>query len=166
MKRYSGVLMSVTSLPSKYGIGCFDKAAYDFVDWLEKAGQKYWQILPLGATSHSGAFDSPYQNVKDIHAEYVRLVEVAKTKTKDMPERYAAFAAAEAYYLENAMVIPYGITGGSYQVTHLNVFEGQYASYGQASNRYKGQWIYTTPMSQEQFDSEMAKWQDAVSASK
>ena len=61
MKRNTGVLLSVTSLPSKYGIGCFDKAAYDFVDWLEKAGQKYWQILPLGATSHSGAFDSPYQ---------------------------------------------------------------------------------------------------------
>ena len=61
MKRYSGVLLSITSLPSKYGIGCFDKAAYDFVDWLEKAGQRYWQILPLGATSHQGAFDSPYQ---------------------------------------------------------------------------------------------------------
>ena len=61
MKRYSGVLLSVTSLPSRYGIGCFDKAAYDFVDWLEKSGQRYWQILPLRATSHSGAFDSPYQ---------------------------------------------------------------------------------------------------------
>ena len=61
MKRDSGVLLSVTSLPSKYGIGCFDQAAYDFVDWLQKAGQKYWQILPLGTTSHSGACDSPYQ---------------------------------------------------------------------------------------------------------
>ena len=61
MNRTSGVLLSVTSLPSKYGIGCFDKAAYDFVDWLEKAGQTYWQILPLGATSHTGASDSPYQ---------------------------------------------------------------------------------------------------------
>ena len=61
MKRESGVLLSVTSLPSKYGIGCFDQAAYDFIDWLEKAGQKYWQILPLGATSHGGAYDSPYQ---------------------------------------------------------------------------------------------------------
>ena len=61
MKRYSGILLSVSSLPSRYGIGCFDKAAYDFVDWLEKTGQRYWQILPLGATSHTGAFDSPYQ---------------------------------------------------------------------------------------------------------
>ena len=61
MKRYAGVLLSVTSLPSKYGIGCFDQAAYDFVDWLVKAGQRYWQILPLGATSHGGSDDSPYQ---------------------------------------------------------------------------------------------------------
>ena len=60
MNRNTGVLLSVTSLPSKYGIGCFDKAAYDFVDFLEKSGQKYWQILPLGASSHS-SFDSPYQ---------------------------------------------------------------------------------------------------------
>lgn len=61
MKRNTGVLLSITSLPSKYGIGCFSQEAYDFVDWLEKAGQKYWQILPLGATSHGGSFDSPYQ---------------------------------------------------------------------------------------------------------
>ena len=60
MRRNTGVLLSITSLPSKYGIGCFDQAAYDFVDFLEKSGQKYWQILPLGASSHS-SFDSPYQ---------------------------------------------------------------------------------------------------------
>ena len=61
MKRESGILLAVSSLPSRYGIGCFDKNAYDFVDWLEKAGQRYWQILPLGVTSYGGSFDSPYQ---------------------------------------------------------------------------------------------------------
>ncbi len=60
MKRFAGVLLSVTSLPSKYGIGCFSKEAYKFVDWLAEAGQRYWQILPLGATSRGGS-DSPYQ---------------------------------------------------------------------------------------------------------
>ena len=48
MKRSSGVLLPVASLPSKYGIGCFDRCAYDFVDQLVKAGQSYWQILPMG----------------------------------------------------------------------------------------------------------------------
>ena len=61
MQRRSGILLSISSLPSKYGIGCFDKAAYDFVDFLVKAGQKYWQILPLGSTCHGEPSDSPYQ---------------------------------------------------------------------------------------------------------
>ncbi|MBQ7923212.1 MAG: 4-alpha-glucanotransferase [Clostridia bacterium] len=59
MKRSAGILLPVSSLPSPYGIGCFDRAAYRFVDWLKKAGQSYWQILPLGPTSFG---DSPYQS--------------------------------------------------------------------------------------------------------
>ena len=61
MKREAGILLSVSSLPSKYGIGCLDQSAYDFVDWLAENGQTYWQILPLGVTSHGGSYDSPYQ---------------------------------------------------------------------------------------------------------
>ena len=41
MERAGGILLSVTSLPSKYGIGCFSKSAYEFVDWLKEAGQSY-----------------------------------------------------------------------------------------------------------------------------
>ncbi len=57
--RDSGILCSVSSLSSKYGIGCFSKEAYDFVDFLKAAGQTYWQILPLGPTGYG---DSPYQS--------------------------------------------------------------------------------------------------------
>ena len=57
--RGSGILMPIASLPSQYGIGCFDKNAYKFVDCLEKAGQSYWQVLPMGPT---GFGDSPYQS--------------------------------------------------------------------------------------------------------
>ena len=57
--RASGILMPITSLPSKYGIGCFSKEAYDFIDGLVKAHQSYWQILPLGPTSFG---DSLYQS--------------------------------------------------------------------------------------------------------
>lgn len=59
MKRESGILLSIASLPSRYGIGCFSKEAYEFVDRLKEAGQSYWQILPLGPTSYG---DSPYQS--------------------------------------------------------------------------------------------------------
>ena len=57
--RASGILMPVASLPSEYGIGAFSKEAYKFVDMLKKAGQRYWQILPLGPTGYG---DSPYQS--------------------------------------------------------------------------------------------------------
>lgn len=59
MKRRSGVLLPITSLPSKYGIGCFSKEAYEFVDFLAEANQGLWQILPLGPTGYG---DSPYQS--------------------------------------------------------------------------------------------------------
>ena len=59
MKRESGILLPIFSLPSPYGIGCFSKEAYEFVDQLKEAGQSYWQILPLGPTSYG---DSPYQS--------------------------------------------------------------------------------------------------------
>ncbi|MCI5700209.1 MAG: 4-alpha-glucanotransferase [Lachnospiraceae bacterium] len=59
MNRAAGILLSISSLPSRYGIGCFSKSAYHFVDWLKEAGQSYWQILPLGPTSYG---DSPYQS--------------------------------------------------------------------------------------------------------
>ena len=59
MQRASGILLAISSLPSKYGIGCFSKEAYAFVDWLKDAGQHYWQILPMGPTGYG---DSPYQS--------------------------------------------------------------------------------------------------------
>lgn len=57
--RSSGVLMHISSLPSPYGIGTMGKEARKFADFLEKAGQKYWQILPICPTSYG---DSPYQS--------------------------------------------------------------------------------------------------------
>lgn len=57
--RESGILLPIWSLPSKYGIGCFSKDALEFIDFLKGAGQKNWQILPLGPTGYG---DSPYQS--------------------------------------------------------------------------------------------------------
>jgi len=57
--RRSGILLPISSLPSRYGIGTFSKEAYEFIDFLKKAGQSFWQILPLGPTGYG---DSPYQS--------------------------------------------------------------------------------------------------------
>ena len=57
--RSSGILLPVSSLPSPYGIGTLGRGARDFIDFLEAAGQKRWQILPIGPTGYG---DSPYQS--------------------------------------------------------------------------------------------------------
>lgn len=59
LSRGAGILLPISSLPANYGIGTLGKAAYDFVDFLKKGGQKYWQVLPMGPTSYG---DSPYQS--------------------------------------------------------------------------------------------------------
>ena len=58
-QRASGILLAVSSLPSPYGIGSFGETAREWLRFLKAAGQKYWQILPLGPT---GWGDSPYQS--------------------------------------------------------------------------------------------------------
>ncbi len=57
--RKSGILMHISSLPNPYGIGSMGKCAYEFIDFLEAAGQTYWQVLPLCPTGYG---DSPYQS--------------------------------------------------------------------------------------------------------
>lgn len=86
--RKSGILLPVSSIPSKYGIGTFSKHAYEFVDFLEKAGQAYWQILPLGPTGYG---DSPYQSFSTFagnpyYIDLEALVEEGWITTKDCEE--------------------------------------------------------------------------------
>ena len=57
--RASGILMPISALPSPHGIGTMGRQARQFVDFLHKAGQSYWQILPICPTSYG---DSPYQS--------------------------------------------------------------------------------------------------------
>ncbi|OGU76071.1 MAG: 4-alpha-glucanotransferase [Ignavibacteria bacterium RBG_16_34_14] len=57
-ERSAGILLHPTSLPGRFGIGDLGKEAYKFVDFLEAAGQKLWQVFPLGPTGYG---DSPYQ---------------------------------------------------------------------------------------------------------
>ncbi|MBE5962898.1 MAG: 4-alpha-glucanotransferase [Lachnospiraceae bacterium] len=83
--RASGILLPVSALPGKYGIGCFSKEAYEFIDFLERAGQKYWQILPLGPTGYG---DSPYQSFSTFagnpyYIDLERLIEEGLLKKEE-----------------------------------------------------------------------------------
>ena len=57
--RTAGILMPITSLPSPYGVGTLGQCARDFIQFLHRAGQTYWQILPICPTGYG---DSPYQS--------------------------------------------------------------------------------------------------------
>ena len=59
-QRASGVVLHITSLPGPHGVGDFGPGAYHFVDWLQAAGQRVWQVLPM---TPIGPGDSPYQSV-------------------------------------------------------------------------------------------------------
>ena len=95
--RASGILMHITSLPSAYGVGAMGKEAFRFIDFLEKSGQRYWQILPLTPT---GFGDSPYQSCStyagnpylidlDLLVEegLLKKSELAKIKWMETPDR-------------------------------------------------------------------------------
>ena len=95
--RKSGMLMPVSALPGAYGIGCFSKEAYDFVDQLEKAGQQYWQILPLGPTGYG---DSPYQSVSTFAGNpyFIDLEELIKKELLTKEECEACdWGGSESY---------------------------------------------------------------------
>ena len=79
MTRGSGILLPIFSLPSDYGIGAFDEAAYHFIDDLAKMKQSYWQVLPLGPTGYG---DSPYQSFSTFAGNpyFISLKELQKQK--------------------------------------------------------------------------------------
>lgn len=106
--------------------------------------------------------DTKTEETNALIDQYYELVDAAREETSDMDARYEAFAAAESFYIDHAIVVPGFISGGSYQATKLNGFEGQYAMMGQSSSRYKGQHVYKTAMSQDMFDAQYAEWTAAM----
>lgn len=102
--RSAGILMSISSLPSPYGIGTFGKAAYDFVDFVKACNHRYWQVLPLGPTTYG---DSPYQS-------------------------YSAFAG-NPYFVDLDILIEEGLLEKE-EVTSTDWGDGEYADYEKLFN--------------------------------
>lgn len=99
--RRAGVLMPVSSLPSKYGIGTFGKEGYKFVDFLAKADMKYWQVLPLGPTSYG---DSPYQSPSAFAGNpyFIDIEGLIKDKLLTKKEADAAYLGSNPMYVDYA----------------------------------------------------------------
>ncbi len=105
------------------------------------------------ACDHKGA------ETQAIVEEYYRLVDAAKAITTDEAVRYTAFAEAEAHLINHAIIVPYSISFTGYVATRLNAFEGEYAPYGLALQRYKYQHLLEEPMNMAKFTAENDKWQ-------
>ena len=83
---------------------------------------------------------------------YMDMVEKAKAITEDLDARYEAFANAEAYLIQNALVVPLGLPVPPYIATRLNLWEGQYAPTGLSCNRLKGVHILDHYVSMEEYN--------------
>ena len=90
-------------------------------------------------------------------AQYFELVDAARDITVDTNARYEAFAEAESYLIEHALVLPFSISVSSYIATKLDVFEGQYAPFGVSQLRFKGQHLQDHFISMEEYEANAAK---------
>lgn len=97
-----------------------------------------------------------------VATEYFGLVEKAKTFTTDLTARYNAYAEAEAYLINHAVVIPYSVDAMDYQVTKVNYYEGQYAGHGVSVYRYKGQKLSDKTITTEEYEANKAAWDKAM----
>ncbi len=84
-------------------------------------------------------------------SEYYKLVDAARAITDDLTARYEAYATAEAFLIENALLVPYGYDNGGYTASRLNPFESQFAPFGISNERYKGQKLLDDPMSTDEY---------------
>lgn len=90
LKRSSGVLMHISSLPGEHGIGDMGPEAYRWIDMLDQTGTKYWQLLPLNPTGYG---NSPYQGLSAFAGnplfinlnELVQIGLLAKSNLSDRP---------------------------------------------------------------------------------
>ena len=106
--------------------------------------------------------DSDFAETKAILEQYYAAVEEAKAETVDLTKRYELFAAAERYMIDNALVIPYNLDAASYQVTKLNIFEGEFAPFGISSLRFKYQVLYDDFVTAEQYEAAFSAWQAGI----
>ena len=128
--------------------------------YLYKEGEDYnFMNQDAGRSIADVSCDHKSPETQALVEQYYTLVDTAKAITDDEAARYTAFAEAEAFLIEHAIVIPFSVSTEGYVATRLNVFEAQYAPYGLALQRFKYQHIMEKPMNMEQFNTLYAQWQ-------
>ncbi|MBQ2949299.1 MAG: peptide ABC transporter substrate-binding protein [Clostridia bacterium] len=97
-------------------------------------------------------------------SEYYKLVDAAREITNDLTARYEAYTEAEAFLINNALIIPFGYGNGGYTASRLNPFESQFAPFGISNERYKGQTLLEKPMNTDEYFEAYDKWEEERAA--
>ena len=129
--------------------------AYNYIWRADGMATETTKEDPDGRMGRSG-YDETYW--KDF--VYGQKVAEATAETVDNSKRYNALAEAEAWLIDQAFVIPFGVLGGcGYMSSCMNPFESQYAPFGMSDDRYKYQWVYEKPFSTEQYLEMLPVWE-------
>ena len=128
------------------------------------ADPETWTDPFVDGSKYNFIFEAKGAETQALFAEYTELVNAAKAITNDMDARYEAFAKAEALLLEHGFALPIHTSSRYYQMSNLNVFEGQYAPFGNATLRYKDQHLYADSMSLEEWQAAYAEWSAKLGA--
>ena len=163
---------------------CFEAYSSSFLDSTRRCGNYAMQECNEEATfadpdTFSMMFDEDNnfsffyaceevdENGKNLFDVYMEKLNYAKSQTTDLSERYKAFADAEAYLLDNAIAIPFGlgVLGAGYTSSHTNPFEGAWSPLGVSNERYKYSYVYNETMNSEQYYKLQEQWEkDKIAA--
>jgi oligopeptide transport system substrate-binding protein len=91
---------------------------------------------------------------------YENMVDAAKAEIIDIKKRYTLFANAEAFLINQAFVIPYGLGGGGYAASRLNPFESPYSPFGVSGYKFKGMHILDKPMNTDEYNKGFKQWEE------
>ncbi|MBO5345187.1 MAG: 4-alpha-glucanotransferase [Clostridia bacterium] len=126
MKRGCGVLLPISSLPNKYGFGCFSREAFEFVDYLHEMGMKYWQVLPLGPVDSCG---SPYSSVSSFAGEPC-YIDIEKILNKEEIEFYKLSDTLDfSEYQKRKMEALRYVFSKLYYITNIDKFIEEHESW-------------------------------------
>lgn len=144
-----------------------------FLDATRRAGNYALQEVnwgpdfldPEAYTMPFEAGNRSYSDIALVDTNYQRLLDAAKAEVSNKRRRFELFAAAEAYLIQNALVIPYRVGGGGYVASLLHPFQGPFAAAGPSTGKFKFQRLLERPMNIAQFNEAQLIWnRDRVAA--
>ncbi|MDR7870810.1 MAG: peptide ABC transporter substrate-binding protein [Tissierellaceae bacterium] len=110
----------------------------------------------------SGTYNKPHLALgyteSNGKTKYENMIDKAKVERVDIEKRLNLFAEAEAFLINEAFIIPYGVGGGGYVASRLNPFESAYSPFGVSSERYKGHHLLEEPMDTDTFNELLSVW--------